>query len=521
MTNRSPWLWILLTSLLLGGSRARASEQLEVRLDGLSIPLELRQLEAWSRNPAGSRTELAIWLELLDEASRRDLRALLRTPLLPDRDLALQLLQSWAGRQVLEEVGEVLGTNGSGSGLLLLSTLRELLQGEEPFSVLDLLLAVPAPRLTLDLDALTQLAGRWRQQLEDQAFALRRLRSLGLPGQAGAGIGRSLAALAPPPHPRPLRLTVAHRDEPLDLQLWPGDNPRQRSWVLLMPGLGGSGAQLAWLARGLAERGWSVLVVEHPDSDEAAVRQLLDGRRAPPGAETLPGRLADVEAVLRAERSGALPPLGESVVLMGHSLGGLSALLASGLRPSPGLEQRCDRALDGIPLTNLSRLLQCQLTEVPLQAPSASDPVGRLQAVVSLNGFGSLLWPSGALEHLPAPMLLVGGSLDLVTPPVSEQLGLFLQHRDPRSRLVVVDGGSHFSAVRMVGPQTPLLQLGDGLVGVEPLKVQELLLDLIGAFLFGLETDGRLPAQQRLRQGVMAYVLDRPSALRWSRELRH
>lgn len=87
-------------------------------------------------------------------------------------------------------------------------------------------------------------------------------------------------------------------------------------------GTGGSSAQLGWMAQGLAARGWPVVLIEHPGSNETAVRQMLDGQRPPPGAETLPDRLADVEAVLAAEGQGQIPRLGHSVVLMGHSLGG-------------------------------------------------------------------------------------------------------------------------------------------------------------------------------------------------------
>ena len=41
-----------------------------------------------------------------------------------------------------------------------------------------------------------------------------------------------------------------------------------------------------------------------------AVRALLDGLQPPPGAETLPIRLQDVQAVVAAEQAGRLPPKG-------------------------------------------------------------------------------------------------------------------------------------------------------------------------------------------------------------------
>ncbi len=523
VSNRFRSLFVLLTSLLVGaGSPAKAADQLIVRLDGFSLPIDIGQLEAWSRDPGSRGNDLGVWFELLDPRSREDLRRLLRTPILEERDLALQLIQSWAGRQVVEEMGALLSTDQSGSGPLLVNTLRGLLQRPEPVTPLSLLQAVPAPRLTLEVDEVLKLAQQWRRQVERQGQALRQLRQLPLPLTATSSTAWA-PALQPTgavPMPRLLELAVPHRPDPLKIELWEAVGPARDTYLLVMPGLGSSGAQLNWLARGLAERGYPVLLIDDPSSDERVVRQLLDGQRPPPGAETLPARLADVEAVLKAEQDGRLPPLGSSAVLLGHSLGGLSALMAGGARPMAGLDQRCKQEMKGIPLNNLSRLLQCQLPEVPLPEVGSGDGRDPVAAVVSFNPFGSLLWPGRGLERLNGtPLLMVGGGLDLVTPPVGEQLELFLQQHNPRSRLVMVEGGSHFSVVRLGDDNPALLQLGQELVGVEPHQVQELLLNLTADFLGSLDGSSALASQQRLQGTVRAYVLDREAARHWRRRL--
>jgi predicted dienelactone hydrolase len=108
----------------------------------------------------------------------------------------------------------------------------------------------------------------------------------------------------------------------------------------MMPGLGGNAQQLGWLAGALAQRGWPVVVVQHPGSDSQAMRAALVGQRPPPGAESLARRLADAEAVIASQREGRLPVRGRGLILAGHSLGGVTALLAAGLAPAPGLESR-------------------------------------------------------------------------------------------------------------------------------------------------------------------------------------
>ena len=507
------WGSLLAGVLLLGAAPppGRAAEQLEVRIEGLALPIDLAELEAWSLDPNRGGGELAAWLNLLDAPGRAQLLRVLRAPLVTDRSFAQQFLASWAGQRVLDELDDLISTEDGEAGPLLYQTLNGLLRQQRQVTTVELLRAMPSRRLILKLDGGVQLAGQWRRQLLEQGQALRALRALPLPERPVPPLPPPLRQAEPPQR---FSLVVSHRREPLPLLIRPGVAP---TWVLLSPGLGGSSAQLDWLAEGLQRRGWSVVLVDHPGSDELAVRELLEGRRPPPGAETLSDRVRDLQAVVQAVAHGPLPPLGQRVVLMGHSLGSVSTLLAAGLRPEPGLVPRCRRALKGIPLTNLSQLLQCQLTEVPLPPPRPlAQPVA---AVVSLHGFGSLLWPQRGLRPLKAPVLLVGGSLDLITPPLEEQLALFLPEAQRQSRLAVVDGGSHFSPVRIASSGEALFRLGDDLVGVDPQRVQALTLQLSTAFLERLATG--LPPQRMRLEGVEASLLDAAWAQRWWDSLRN
>jgi len=499
----------------------QAASVLELQLDGLALPIDLKQLQEWSRAPEQSRGELASWLSLLDARSRRDLVQLLRAPLLRDRSFGQQLLASWTGEQLLQELAGLLDTGERGpdararSAELLRRTVGELLGRRGEFNSLDLLLALPPERVSLQLDGVIELAQQWRDQLLLQRQALQQLSGLGLPLRRSTPL--LLSQQTGPVNGLPLRLAVAHRPGGLPLELWPATGQPQGTWVVLMPGLGGSAGQLSWLAAALSRWGWPVVVLDHPGSDASALQASLVGRRPPPDATSLGDRLADIEAVLQAQRQGNLASLGARpgtpAVLIGHSLGGLTALLAAGQQPEPGLGRRCRQALSRLPLTNLSRLLQCQLPrQGPGAAPASAAPIA---AVVAYNGFGSLLWPAG-LRGLRQPVMLVGGSLDLITPPLSEQLAVFGQQRQGRSRLVVVEGGSHFSPVRVGSGEQALFQLGDDLVGVDPRKVQALLLQLTVEFLQSLEQPLLLSPQIRELDAVRAHVLDGPLVRRWS-----
>ena len=304
------------------------------------------------------------------------------------------------------------------NGSLVLST-RALLERQETVSTLDVLEALPTRQLRLDLDALVGAANRWRLELHRHQALMQALAQEKARVEPLSRGERS----APPVEPLLATLVVNHRSRPLRVERWIPRSPREdRTWVVMMPGLGGDPNHFHWLARTLMQAGWPVALLEHPGSDAAAVQALLEGRQSFDGAAVLQQRLADLDAVLEAQRQGDLPIPGEKVVLIGHSLGALTALLASGAAPVPGMEHRCKRALAGLPLTNLSELLQCELAAGRVLETNPMRPLPR--AVVGLNGFGGLVWPHRSSRTLSLPLLLVGGTLDLITPPLDEQVAL-------------------------------------------------------------------------------------------------
>jgi len=524
--------------MALSGSPLQAAEELVVELDGMVLPLPVRELEAL--RPSGEagtararaeslapRSELEIWLTLLDPRSRADVLHLLRAPLLKDRSLAQQMLRSWAGQQVIEQLGDLIHVDQQPGGAVVVQTLEDLLQQQQEVTILDLLKALPSRQVRIDIDKILALGRRWQRELERQQHLISQLRSLPLAVTSPEALSAPFPGALPVPPPSAARRTQAislpHRTQPLSLEIWSASQLAQprRQWLLLMPGLGSRPDHFHWLSRSLAAEGWPVVVVEDPGSDDRAVRQMLLGERPPPGAEVLPTRLADLQAILSASAEGRLSLPDGDLVLVGHSLGALTAFLAAGLEPEPGLLNRCDLALHDLPLTNFSSLLQCELGHVPLPAVA---PPPRLAAIVAFNSFGSLLWPREGLASLPVPVLLSGGTLDLITPPLREQLALLAPMDNTRGRAVLVEGGSHFSVIRVEGDgeETDLFRLGEDLVGVTPEAVQRALLSFTVDFLDGLPSSAgkALPPQRYRDPAVLAHVLSPNHAQRVRRGLR-
>ncbi len=493
-----------------------AAERIEFHFEDLTLPISIKELSDWSRDVDlnakpillnnETKSDLSAWLNMLGFDSRSALSKFLQVPLVKDKSMARQLLRSWVGRKLLDEVSDLIRLDEDRSGTKVFNTLESLLDQQGEVSTLDLLKELPAEVIHFDLNEWVQVATSWRDELKGQQKLLTDLRSLTSntsnstnndlsfkyeKDQSAGELKESLYEL--------VQLTTSHRSELLNVEVW---NPLARevprnTWIVLMPGLGGDQNHFRWLARSLSHQGWPVVVLDHPGSDSEALNLLVDGSLpAPSAAEVFSYRLKDLQVVLKAREDGEISIPGEKVVLLGHSLGALTAFLASGAMPQEGLAERCQKALSNLSLTNLSRLMQCQLIDIPLQKDL---DIKQLHAIVGINSFGSLLWPDRSSLTSNVPVLLTGGTFDLITPALSEQLGLLLSIQ-PNSfnRVLVIEGASHFSPIR-VKDQTDnsrgedLFQLGEGLVGSYPLSVQGLLSSQVIRFLDSLEQKKKLP----------------------------
>ena len=102
-------------------------------------------------------------------------------------------------------------------------------------------------------------------------------------------------------------------------------------------------------------------------------------------------------------------------------------------------------------------------------------------------------------------MLLIGGTLDLITPPLNEQLDLLdALGSHPASRAVIVEGASHFSPIRVEGQPgaanaNDLFRLSEELVGVQPLLVQQLMMTELITFLRQVERSEPMGASEHLQ----------------------
>ncbi|WP_413678255.1 alpha/beta hydrolase [Prochlorococcus sp. MIT 0916] len=493
--------------------KVHAAERFEIHFDGMSIPISIKELIDWSNGAEEKNSELASWLNLLGFKERNGLARFLNTPLVRDKSMARQILRSWSGRKLLDEVSDLILMDEDSSGEGVLDTLENLLNEKDEVTTLDLLNSLSVKAIHIDLDGWIEVANNWRNELNKQQKLISDLVSINELSVKREEINFLPLEIKESEYEL-ISLTVFHRNEPLILEVWnpSSRNKTRKNWVLLMPGLGGDRNHFNWLARSLSHNGWPVVVLEHPGSDSQALEALVKGRLPLPGAEVIPERLNDLDSIIKAKKSGDIDISPENVVLMGHSLGALTAVLSSGVKIDGQLENRCQKVLDNLSLTNLSSLLQCQLIDITL---SERKRIENLSAIVGMNSFGSFLWQENLDNQINIPLFLTGGTFDLVTPSISEQLGLLLSlSSNPLSRVLLIEGASHFSPIRVEGQMyqskgKDLFNLGESIVGYHPLSVQSLLAFEIISFLEKLEDNKSIPSNTNLTKGELKFhILD-------------
>ncbi len=491
-----------------------ASERLEVHFEDMSIPISVKELEEWTEGKNKKDSEIAAWLDLLGFKGREGLVKFLQEPFLKDNEMALELLRSWFGRKLLDEIGSLIKLDDDNSGTEIFKTFENLLLSSTGITVLDLFRAIPSEVIHLDLDEMVKVANGWRRELKIQQKLVSNLAAIS-EKKKNSEEQKITSYISKESSVELLPIKVPHRSDYITLEIWtPSKEAESRSnLIIFMPGLGGDQAHFRWLSRSLSNYGWPVVVLQHPGSDSKSVKDLLQGKIPAPGLEVIPNRLADLKEVLKSPEVEDIKVSGKGIILMGHSLGSLISFLASGADPQKNLNERCSKALNVFSLTNLSALLQCQLAEFSL--PERQN-INSLSAIVGINSFGSLLWPRDSRVDITIPFLLTGGTFDLVTPAIYEQLGLLLATKKNKySRVLLIEGASHFSPIRVKDQLNKSLgedvfKLDETLVGVEPISVQNLLASEITRFLINLEKENALePEINMQRNNISFHLLDR------------
>jgi predicted dienelactone hydrolase len=390
--------------------------------------------------------------------------------------------------QLLERVGKSIRPDSRQDGVKSLRTaLIRAAEDKQGLTVLNFLRQYPSQQINLDLaevftiyDNLTELFKRRDNtiaaldRIADESAATSEIDFSQQPDLRRAGAfrwqkrqfqwldrSRSLSS-------GELRQRVV----PGDLYLPQTTDPNPVPVIAISHGVAEDRTTYAYLAQHLASYGYPVVVIEHVGGDATRFRKYFSGLAPAPQATELLERPRDVTFVLnelqrRAKSDPTLRKLDvQRVGLVGHSLGGYTVLALAGAQIDFDLLQReCNpnRSL------NLSVLLQCRANELTPQPYRLQDP--RVKAIFAISPLDSTIFGRRGMSQIRVPVFMMGGSDDLVTPAVPEQIYPFTWLQTPAKYLAILDKGTHFST-QTVSDNDSIFPLSDNFIGPDPAQAR-------------------------------------------------
>ena len=464
----------------------RAAEKVNIRFEEMTIPLTIEQLSKLEKYKEDS-TELSDWLKKNGLIKVFELSKFLKFPVFKEEGLNRNVLRSWIGRKILTELMTVIEVPNDNNGIEIFNTIENLLEDKKEVSTIDIIKALPSEEIYLDIDNLILIISYWKKELELQQELISKLNNLEKTNQKSLKISEDnfnsdILKINK-------KIYVPHRVEPLEIELWKSNKKNDnKELIVFMPGLGGEIDNFKWIGNKLTKRGWPIVFIDHRGSNSKALKEILEGKELIPGSvDFFLYRIKDLDAVLKAHNNGDFGLVNDSYILMGHSLGALIALLYEGNNPTDQLEQRCEYALKDFAVTNLSKLLQCELNEIQLPKRNNSK---KASAIIGFSSFGSLVWPKENSSGINVPTLLIGGTYDLVTPLITEQFKVFSALNNPLNRFLIIEGASHFSPIRInnnyIG-NNDVFKIKESFIGSNPVKFQDLSLKYIVEYLINIK----------------------------------
>nr|WP_225867078.1 alpha/beta hydrolase [Prochlorococcus marinus] len=498
---------------LYSANNLKAAEKINIKFEEMSIPLTMDQLSNLETFKNDS-TEVIDWLKENGFSRIFELSKFLKFPVFKEESLNRQVLRSWVGRKILTELSNTILVPNDKYGIKIFNTIESLLESKQEVSTLDILKALPSEEITLDIDNLITIISSWKKELAKQQNLIIKLNSLEKTNnffqkKKETKYDQSLIKIKK-------KIYTNHRVDPLNIEIWkPSNEIVEKDLIIFMPGLGGDINNFRWIGFELSRLGWPVLFIDHKGSNSEAISDVLQGSDAVPSSVDLFSyRMKDLDAVIKDHNNGVFGLANNSYILMGHSLGALIAFLYEGDLPKDGFLKRCDFALKDLALTNLSKLFQCQLNEIPLPQ---IDNLRKANAIIGFNSFGSIIWPKEKDSGIEIPILLIGGTFDLITPLISEQFKLFLSTtNNPLNRFLIIEGASHFSPIRINYKDTEFIESNDifkinqSFIGSNPNSVQNLSLKVIVEFLENIKKNESIKVMKNLSESNLDFhILDR------------
>ncbi len=410
--------------------------------------------------------ELAPYIDKMSAFSHQELQQFLATPLsttatstlgqFSDPFVLSQWLQAPTGKLILETLGTIVQTQGRQSGHQALRGALVLAAADPAgLSVMNVIRFYPSEAVRLNLPKIIALTRSIRENRQVTA----QLVSEAIAQSEAAAVLKSsidydnLPVLFDKTQSAAVKQTLILEDSSRD-RTYSADLYLPNRWQVLSEkgsaqpipvmvishGYGDSRhlSDTVELSQHLAANGFAVAVLEHVGSNRDYRENLSGGlTRESFEAMAFVNRPLDITFLLdtleqknSAEFQGRLQL--ERVGVVGHSLGGYTALAAAGATVDiERLRSQCDPTTELTPSrVNMALLIQCralELAAVPKTIQQLTDGSlkdERVALVIALAPLTNLFGAQG-MSRIDAPVVIMGGARDMMSPIVLEQMHAF------------------------------------------------------------------------------------------------
>lgn len=461
------WGWI---------SPGVAAERLKIQLGPFEQQVSVSDLERFVETG-----RLSPSLQLYGSLLTPEIRKSLGKSVQIDPEVASQalddVLDSSRGEQLLKVLQAVLPNVSSEQIGAALGLAAQQVEG---LNVITVLRALPQETVTIDATTALAVASQINLDfLESRALNPTLERELTV---ASPPFRAAIDPTAPGPQPVKesalvLRDQQRNRQIPVDFY-W--SQRTQGPLVVMSHGFGSNRKFMTYLARHLASYGLTVAALDHPGSNAALLfgqggklRPSLFQRNFLSEQEFI-DRPKDISFLLDQlqklnRQPGALQGKlqTEQVTVIGHSLGGYTALALAGATTDLDYLRRSCKVKNPVEQA-VANWFQCSATELSGRGFNVRDR--RVTQVIAINPLVGDMFGQRGLGKVAVPTLIVSGTDDTITPALTNQLQPFTQLPQPKYLLTAI-GATHLSISdpEMVNPDWTLTRENLG-PATEPLR---------------------------------------------------
>jgi len=467
---------LLVSSTAVLPRSARAAQRIYISYAPIERSISVDALANYAQKGTLDN-DLAVYADYAGSQSMARLQRVLMTRINLSPVAVSQFLYTPQGEALLQRLGQIVKTESRQPGFYALRSALVLAAADpQGLTLLNVLRYFPSASVRVDLRLSLQMAE------EIQGIVNQTNKAIALVSeQSSIEVANTAIDYAQLPDLRrsgryrwnkqTLTLNDKNRNRVFPADIYLPVTSRPSPVVVISHGLGSDRSSLAYLATQLASYGFAVAVPEHPGSNAEQLRLLLTGRAntAEEPSEFI-NRPYDVKYLLdQLQVLSKIDPNYQhlnltQVGVIGQSFGGYTALALAGATINfPKLAKDCENQASS---WNVSLLLQCRALELPETQYNLSDP--RIKAAIAINPITSSVFGQTSISQIKIPVMIVSSSDDTVAPALSEQISPFTWLTTKEKYLVMLGGGTHFSALADPNPTTDPVSLPLQVAGPNP-----------------------------------------------------